>query len=270
MWKATDVEPAFVDKPFASRRGVLLQRDCLDDDRDETTKPDEGCRFLYSFFSRKKLSKMVVERVRGRRTASSRAGTETRTSRSRATMAPTLRPRTPRKGGDASGVTPEGHGTRSRRGTSRDEKSRDGPKARSFALSSSGWLFVYYVGVVKALAERGYHKCVSFSHVARCGCRSPDVVVARRAPLSFKCARISTTDARRGSFSGASLVGSEDARATNRGGDDLVGRPEHRTRRAVPRARVAHRSRFSPVLSLASLPHFHTGAPRCTARAAVP
>ena len=185
-------------------------------------------------------------------------------------MAPTLRPRTPKKGVDASGATPEGHGTRSRRGTSRDEKSRDGPKARSFALSSSGWLFVYYVGVVKALAERGYHKCVSFSHVARCGCRSPDVVVARRAPLSFKCARISTTDARRGSFSGASLVGSEDARATNRGGDDLVGRPEHRARRAVPRARVTHRSRFSPVLSLASLPHFHTGAPRCTARAAVP
>ena len=64
--------------------------------------------------------------------------------------------------------------------------------------------------------------------------------------------------------------GSEDARATNRGGDDLVGRPEHRARRAVPRARVTHRSRFSPVLSLASLPHFHTGAPRCTARAAVP
>ena len=32
------------------------------------------------------------------------------------------------------------------------------PPARSFALSSSGWLFVYYVGVVKALAERGYHK----------------------------------------------------------------------------------------------------------------
>ena len=181
-----------------------------DIDNDETSKGVEFC--IRSFA--KKLSKMVVERVRGRRTASSRAGTETRTSRSRATMAPTLRPRTPRKGGDANGVTPEGHGTRSRRGTSRDEKSRDGPKARSFALSSSGWLFVYYVGVVKALAERGYHKCVSFSHVARCGCRSPDVVVARRAPLSFKCARISTTDARRGSFSGASLVGSEDARAT--------------------------------------------------------
>ena len=237
-----------------------------DIDNDETSW---GVDFVFVLFA-KKLSKMVVERVRGRRTASSRAGTETRTSRSRATMAPTLRPRTPRKGGDASGATPEGHETRSRRGTTRDEKSRDGPKARSFALSSSGWLFVYYVGVVKALAERGYHKCVSFSHVARCGCRSPDVVVARRAPLSFKCARISTTDARRGSFSGASLVGSEDARATNRGGDDLVGRPEHRARRAVPRARVTHRSRFSPVLSLASLPHFHTGAPRCTARAAVP
>jgi hypothetical protein len=33
---------------------------------------------------------------------------------------------------------------------------------------------------------------------------------------------------------------------------------------------VTHRSRFPPVLSLASLHHFHTGAPRCTARAAVP
>ena len=147
-----------------------------DIDNDETSKGVEFC--IRSFA--KKLSKMVVERVRGRRTASSRAGTETRTSRSRATMAPTLRPRTPRKGGDASGATPEGHGTRSRRGTSRDEKSRDGgPKARSFALSSSGWLFVYYVGVVKALAERGYHKCVSLSRVARRSRRSPDVVVAR-------------------------------------------------------------------------------------------
>ena len=35
-------------------------------------------------------------------------------------------------------------------------------------------------------------------------------------------------------------------------------------------ARVTHRSRFPPVLSLASLHHFHAGAPRCTARAAVP
>ena len=209
MWKATDVEPAFVDKPFASRHGVLLQRDCLDDDRDETTKPDRlGCRFLYSFFSRKKLSKMVVERVRGRRTASSRAGTETRTSRSRATMAPTLRPRTPRKGGDASGATPEGHGTRSRRGTSRDEKSRDGgPKARSFALSSSGWLFVYYVGVVKALAERGYHKCVLF--LSSCGAvvahsTSPSRVRATRCRLNARAFPRPTRAA--GSFSGASPV----------------------------------------------------------------
>ena len=214
---------AFCFNATASMTTVMKQRNLT-----------EGCRFLYSFFSRKKLSKMVVERVRGRRTASSRAGTETRTSRSRATMAPTLRPRTPRKGGDASGATPEGHETRSRRGTTRDEKSRDGPKARSFALSSSGWLFVYYVGVVKALAERGYHKCVSFSHVARCGCRSPDVVVARRAPLSFKCARISTTDARRGSFSGASLVGSEDARATTAAETTSSGDPN--TERDAPYA----------------------------------
>ena len=28
----------------------------------------------------------------------------------------------------------------------------------SFALSSSGWLFVYYIGVVKALAARGFHR----------------------------------------------------------------------------------------------------------------
>ena len=33
--------------------------------------------------------------------------------------------------------------------------------------------------VVKALAERGYHKCVSLSRVARRSRRSPDVVVAR-------------------------------------------------------------------------------------------
>ena len=75
----------------------------------------------------------------------------------------------------------------------------------------------------------------------------------------------STTDARRGSFRAPRSSGSEDARATNRGGDDLVGRPEHRTRRA----RDSPLS-LPPVLSLASLHHFHTGAPRCTARAAVP
>ena len=167
MWKATDVEPAFVDKPFAPRVGVSLQRKCL------------TMLIIYSFFFSKKTMQEDGRVGRGT-TAPSRAGTETRTSRSRATMAPTLRPRTPKKGVDASGATLEGDGTRSRRGTSRDEKSRDGgPKARSFALSSSGWLFVYYVGVVKALAERGYHKCVSLSRVARRSRRSPDVVVAR-------------------------------------------------------------------------------------------
>jgi hypothetical protein len=84
--------------------------------------------------------------------------------RSRATMAPTLRPRTPKKGENgANGASPtperRSHGRGSRENSS---KSRDdgGPPARSFALSSSGWLFVYYVGVVKALAERGYHKYV--------------------------------------------------------------------------------------------------------------
>ena len=59
--------------------------------------------FCVRSFLPKKLSKMRVERVRGRRTASPRARTETRTSRSRAAMAPTLRPRTPKKGVDASG-----------------------------------------------------------------------------------------------------------------------------------------------------------------------
>jgi hypothetical protein len=43
----------------------------------------------------------------------------------------------------------------------RDRGASPCPPARSFALSSSGWLFVYYVGVVKALAERGYHKCAA-------------------------------------------------------------------------------------------------------------
>lgn len=123
-------------------------------------------------------------------------------------MAPTLRPRTPKKGVDASGATPEGHGTRSRRGTSRDEKSRDGgPKARSFALSSSGWLFVYYVGVVKALAERGYHKCVLF--LSSCGAvvahsTSPSRVRATRCRLNARAFPRPTRAA--GSFSGASPV----------------------------------------------------------------
>ena len=29
---------------------------------------------------------------------------------------------------------------------------------RSFALGSSGWLFIYYVGVIKALRSLGYNK----------------------------------------------------------------------------------------------------------------
>jgi|Transcript_1828 hypothetical protein len=79
-------------------------------------------------------------------------------------MPPTLRPRTPKKSDEKNGGSPEPT-KRSRGRGSRDAKSsRDdnGPAARSFALSSSGWLFVYYVGVVKALAERGYHKYVVF------------------------------------------------------------------------------------------------------------
>ena len=218
MWKATDVEPAFVDKPFAPRVGVSLQRKCL------------TMLIIYSFFFSKKTMQEDGRVGRGT-TAPSRAGTETRTSRSRATMAPTLRPRTPKKGVDASGATLEGDGTRSRRGTSRDEKSRDGgPKARSFALSSSGWLFVYYVGVVKALAERGYHKCVLLSYVVRCSYRSPDVDVGPRDPLSFKCARISTTDARRGIFFGGLARPDLRRSARRTRGEDPVGRPKHRTR----------------------------------------
>ena len=106
----------------------------------------EGCRFLYSFFSRKKLSKMVVERVRGRRTASSRAGTETRTSRSRATMAPTLRPRTPRKGSTRAARAPRATGpdrggapraTRNRATARRREASRC-PAAGGCSCITSG------------------------------------------------------------------------------------------------------------------------------------
>jgi hypothetical protein len=74
-------------------------------------------------------------------------------------MPPVLRPRTPGRG------TPTRDASRGPRGASPPAGGEPpGPKLpppRSFALSSSGWLFVYYVGVVKALAERGYDKCVA-------------------------------------------------------------------------------------------------------------
>ena len=74
-------------------------------------------------------------------------------------MPPVLRPRTPGRG------TPTRDASRESRGASPPVGGEPpGPKLpppRSFALSSSGWLFVYYVGVVKALAERGYDKCVA-------------------------------------------------------------------------------------------------------------
>ena len=82
---------------------------------------------------------------------------------SRATaMAPVLRPRGPR--GDAkpppSKKQPPGRVPPSAalEGDTAGSAGGGVPLERSFALSSSGWLFVYYVGVVKALAERGYDR----------------------------------------------------------------------------------------------------------------
>jgi hypothetical protein len=72
----------------------------------------------------------------------------------RLNMAPTLRPRGGRKGEAETPAKPASVKPRS-------TEQKPIPPERSFALSSSGWLFVYYVGVVKALAERGYHKCVT-------------------------------------------------------------------------------------------------------------
>lgn len=36
------------------------------------------------------------------------------------------------------------------------------------ALGSSGWLFIYYVGVVKAMRERGMARCVGRVHARGC------------------------------------------------------------------------------------------------------
>lgn len=107
-------------------------------------------------------------------------------------MAPTLRPRGLKAGSPAkekpSPATKPPPGR---------PPSSPGPPARSFALSSSGWLFVYYVGVVKALAERGYHKCVPppLLHPPR---RSVFLAPPpRRAPpLVFSRARVPTILAR--------------------------------------------------------------------------
>ena len=48
------------------------------------------------------------------------------------------------------------------------------------ALGSSGWLFVYYVGVVKAMRELGMARCVESSRVFASS-RAPDGTVAPRA-----------------------------------------------------------------------------------------
>ena len=67
-------------------------------------------------------------------------------------MAPVLRPR--RTAGEVGSSTATQRPPKAPRAT----EHKPIPPERSFALSSSGWLFVYYVGVVKALHERGYHK----------------------------------------------------------------------------------------------------------------
>ena len=74
-------------------------------------------------------------------------------------MPPVLRPRTPKKG-DAPRVKTPGSARPVRREFRNGARAGTGAEDQkwSFALSSSGWLFVYYVGVVKALAERGYHR----------------------------------------------------------------------------------------------------------------
>jgi hypothetical protein len=44
---------------------------------------------------------------------------------------------------------------------------RDARYEYEIALGSSGWLFVYYVGVVKAMRERGMARC-ALKMFARC------------------------------------------------------------------------------------------------------
>lgn len=44
--------------------------------------------------------------------------------------------------------------------TSPDRARADGGYEYEIALGSSGWLFIYYVGVVKAMRERGMARCV--------------------------------------------------------------------------------------------------------------
>ena len=107
-------------------------------------------------------------------------------------MAPTLRPRGLKAGSPAkekpSPATKPPPGR---------PPSSPGPPARSFALSSSGWLFVYYVGVVKALAERGYHKCVPPPPPSPApSLRLPRAAASPRPPLVFSRARVPTILAR--------------------------------------------------------------------------
>lgn len=89
-------------------------------------------------------------------------------------MPPVLRPRAPKRA-EAKQTKPAARAS--------PERPRDDgnfPPARSFALSSSGWLFVYYVGVVKALAERGYHKCAPIPSRPMHAHRRPSRLLPRR------------------------------------------------------------------------------------------
>jgi hypothetical protein len=51
--------------------------------------------------------------------------------------------------------------------TPEPSKKRDARYEYEIALGSSGWLFVYYVGVVKAMRERGMARC-ALKMLARC------------------------------------------------------------------------------------------------------
>ena len=74
-------------------------------------------------------------------------------------MPPLLRPPNP-KNADAPRANTPGSARPVRREFRNGARAGTGAEDQkwSFALSSSGWLFVYYIGVVKALAARGFHR----------------------------------------------------------------------------------------------------------------
>lgn len=208
MWKATDVEPAFVDKPFASHDVVLLRRSRSFRCHDESAETSRRGEYFMDVLFREKTQQdesnaSAVAALRPRARARKRARRvrarpwRRRCVRGRPRKGSTRAARAPRATGPDRGGAPRA--TRNRATAARRREASRCPAAGGCSCTTSGSSRRSRSGgttsASRFLASRGGVA----AHLT-----SPSRV---RAPASFKCARISTTDKNAaGSFSSASPV----------------------------------------------------------------